>query len=163
MDISEPLIKRAWLRKLPQRTRQFLAPNEDQNVDSLCKTAEKLWEYESEHRIQSICAVREKSGQIDSEFAKGIYSALTLLTNQLATLTAQGEKLKTQSGDDDQWKRGQSRSRRGPRDNRHHSQTPRGNTEIIKDQCWYHETYGNEAKKCVKGCKYFTADSGNEK
>jgi len=87
-------------------------------------------------------AFEKKSGpNIGSEFAKGIYFVLT------ATLTTQVEKLKTQSVDGDQWKRGQSRSRRGPRDNRHPSQTPRGNTEIIQDQCWYHETYGNEAKK----------------
>lgn len=33
--------------------------------------------------------------------------------------------------------------------------------QIIWDNCWYHHTFGNKARKCIKPCKHTTTDTSN--
>jgi len=77
-----------------------------------------------------------KSSALDTDFDKAICTVVSVLTNQIIST-------RTFKTDIDQ---------------------PKKNTEITEDQCWHHETYEAEARKCSKACEHSKADLiGNKK
>lgn len=141
---DEKLLKVLWMNRLPVQVQTCLATS-SAPLNELSQLADSVMET---FRIgDSFGAHAVSQSNIDAAAAIAQDDPMAKLTNQIEKLTRQLNKV----FDDNQ--RSRSRTRSTSR------QRGRSSTPAIEDdgqndgQCWYHRTYGNDARKCRDPCK----------
>lgn len=158
---ADRLVRPIWLQKLPVRMQEILSANSSDPLDSVCKTADKLYELQirSSVEVSAVAASASHSSATDD----CLTAALRLLTSEIAALRADRREHRPRDTS-----RGRSRDRSRDRSYGRYSSRPRGRSqtpgrdlkpEIIDGLCWYHYTYGDRARNCATGCK--RASQGN--
>ncbi|XP_071039982.1 uncharacterized protein [Parasteatoda tepidariorum] len=129
--LSDEFLKTLWIQRLPESAQAIISISEG-NLDKLSLMADKILDI-SPNTSKEVHAVKNDVSEIAE--LKGQIAALT---EQVSRLTAANER------------QPRYRSRHFSQ-GRYRSQTPRREqTEL----CWYHQKFGNKAKKCNQPCKF---------
>lgn len=158
---SEPdpdrLVRPIWLQNLPLRMQEVLSSNRNDPLDTICKTADRLYEL-AERNGGSVHAIDTTS--TPAPVNDCLSTVLRLLTAEISALRADRNR--------ESRPRERSRDRSHERSHsnyrpRNRSQTPfrEQKTELINGQCWYHHTFGDRARNCAVGCSRYVV--GNDK
>ena len=125
--MDEELVKQMWMDQLPPSVKTFMAVSIDDSLQRLATVADRVYECHTStttHNAISRGDIRQLSSQMTKE--------CTLADN---------DKYKSRHQT-----RSHSRSRRRSR-SKSKAVGPNG-------ICWYHQTFGNKARKCVMPCSY---------
>ncbi|CAH8673085.1 unnamed protein product [Schistosoma rodhaini] len=127
--VDKRLLYQLWLRRLPQNIQQILAfGDEDIDFDRLADIADRIYE---RTRTHSVSHVQTNSTDEIAELRQTV----EILTKQIAQLQLSNAHHCKCRG------RSRSRTRRSPSTIRHNI-------------CWYHKTFGKQAKKCIPPCNF---------
>lgn len=171
-NTSEEILKRLWLRRLPQRMQEHVAIHKVP-LDSLAAMADSLHAIMGSNTSSTyaISLTRENATSstsrtpsieelVEARFAE-LSQKIAALTSikpeknveeKLNELSAQIAALSTQQNERSRGRfRDRSRSRtrtRAP------TPTPRKNSPQRPELCWYHWRFGEAAEKCIQPCNY---------
>lgn len=137
-SISEKILQKLWLRRLPAHTTSILMAIADKSLDELQNVADKIFE---SHQTNTN-AIFDVS--VSNEF-----------TTRLDRIEAMLNSVNFQNGSNRSRER--SRSRNGSRNSSNSRNQKRPNT-----WCWYHARFQNMAKKCIKPCTFDPNFSGSK-
>ncbi|CAH8500953.1 unnamed protein product [Schistosoma haematobium] len=127
--VDKRLLYQLWLRRLPQNIQQILAiGDEDVDFDRLADIADRIYERSKTHPVSQI---QSSSADEIAELRRSV-DTLTKQIAQIQLLNASHSKRRGTST---------SRRRRSPSTTRHNI-------------CWYHRTYGKQARKCTPPCNF---------
>lgn len=155
--MSEPVLRRLWVDKLPTTMAQILAPfSDDADLEKLANMADKIHNgYNPKiqaithpHLTQTLTDNNNRQSSLQTEIAD-IKEQLQFLTAQLRQTRISSRPMERNN-----YRRDQSQSR----EKFNKSQTHRLN----QDFCWYHQTFGQKARKCSEPCFFKTKSLGND-
>lgn len=128
--MPQEMLTTLWLSKLPENIRDIVGSG-NSSVDDKAVAADKIRDLSSFRVANQVSAL-----SFDERF--------DLINKQLEVLTVQIRESRSTYRS-----RSNSRNRPGPR-----ARSPSARREPLVDGlCWYHETFGERARKCVDGCK----------
>ena len=142
-EMSDKVLRRLWLDKLPAYINQILAPmNEDTPLNQLAEFADRIQtvNYPQPSPVHAI-----KNDKADDRVDK--------LQAMVEDLSKQIQFLMTQQNP--------TRGRSNERNYRRSDSRSRSRSRKTYDTCWYHYKFKNEAKRCVFPCN-FNKNQGNE-
>lgn len=130
--VSDNLLRQIWLQRLPATASAILtSQSTTMALDDMATLADRIIEV-SPAPAPAVLAVQRNASQP----ANPLEEQLGTLAKQVAALTAKFER--------------RSRSR-----SRSFSQSHDGKTDKRDDgPCWYHQRYGNDAKRCSSPCNF---------
>ncbi|XP_058799032.1 uncharacterized protein LOC131668682 [Phymastichus coffea] len=140
--VPDNLLRRLWLQRLPQNVQAIIAPQSELAIDKLSELADKIIEVSPCPPNFSVNAALNNKGTEND-----LLKAVAELQKQVAELAA-------------------SRSRSRNRHGYHHNSRNRIKSQNRDDSsnkktdevCWYHKKCQQNAKKCVKPCKFLGND-----
>ena len=142
--MSEPVLRRLWIDKLPTLMGQILAPLTEKNsLSELADAADKIHVGYDRQHINALSSTSQTKG---SDYNR-LERELTEIKEQLRQLTTH-----------DHHSRSNSRSRQHQRSRSQSRGRYPGDTG---ETCWYHHTFGADAQKCHKPCDYERKLAGN--
>jgi hypothetical protein len=125
--ITDEFLKTLWLQRLPQQTQAILSVSEDK-LDKLALMADKIGD----------------SGQnCVSEIQRDKAFELHELKAQISELAEQVKRL-SRSRDRSPW--------RGKTGSPYRKRSQSSRRERKSEKCWYHEKFGDAAKRCRSPC-----------
>lgn len=132
--IGEKALKEFWLQKLPPAIRTVVI-SLDGDLDSVAERADRIMDATTSHDIASV------STYGDTDRFRAIENSILALTTQIAALaTAQANQHRTSRPTTQSTsRRSRSRSKSRPRND---------------SWCFYHNTFGTEARKCRDPCTF---------
>ena len=134
-------LKELFLQRLPSQVRMVLASTRDGTpIEDLAQLADKIIEVAAPPIVSTVTTPSADTEQLRSEIAS--------LTKLVSSLQQQQKRFRRRSKSP---YRGRSP---GPAYNRR----PSDSTNQDSDLCWYHQTFGDDARKCKPPC----SKSGNE-
>lgn len=134
-QVPEDFLRTVWTSRLPPNVQIIVASQPKSDLDDVADLAD---------RVNDIAASTTHVASIaPSAHASALEDKLAELTRQVEILSMQVKKTNTFRN------RNQQRSRSNSR------QRPQS-----QQYCWYHDKFGNKAKKCVPPCSF---NSGNQK
>lgn len=129
--VSDEFIKGLWMQRLPEIVRQILSASND-DLNTLAKMADQIYN-STDNRFNTFSVSDSKKPTLESLFEK-IDEKLDKLNTRLNRIES-----------------GAHKSRRDNTPNsRNRSKSNNKDTEI----CFYHERYGEDAKKCREPCVF---------
>ncbi|XP_011858411.1 PREDICTED: uncharacterized protein LOC105555969 [Vollenhovia emeryi] len=131
-NVLDALLRSLWLGRLPSQMQMVLATRTEDPLNQVAEQADRIHEMTSKTMVASTTAVSTKG----SPDKNSLEAQMQALTKQVATLTTQEVGLKKQQ----ERSRSQSRNRKAKKDNDEH--------------CYYHNRFGEKARKCTKPCTY---------
>ena len=135
-SVNDNLLAKLWLRNLPALVQTAVTASGRTEPTEMTKVADEVYEvYERQTKFTPMSP------------APGISE----LVAQNQKLLAEVAALKKSFSDMSASNRSRSRSRSRNREDRLHTSTSSGSTET-NGLCWYHNKYGDAAKKCRKPC-----------
>lgn len=135
---DEDLLKSLWLKRLQPQTQAILATS-NENMARLMAMADKIHEVIDTRAVHSVSQSTHHSSA--PEAAKTDFEKLC---TQVAELTRQVSALSTANV-----------SRGRPRDRSAYRSRARSSSRHYKQgQCWYHDMFDNNAKKCIPPCSF---------
>lgn len=145
--IGDETIKLLWMRLLPPSVTTVLAVTEDMDIDKMSQIADKII---TNSKITEVSAMNE---------SKTDESAMTCVLAQLAKMQLELSAIQ----------RDHRNYRRDPSHfNRQHflsRPSSRASSRERKHYCFYHNKFGNYARKCTKPCdwkqNFISKDQGN--
>ncbi|XP_033228970.1 uncharacterized protein LOC117180585 [Belonocnema kinseyi] len=137
----DAVLRPLWLGRLPTSMQAILATQDQAQLDKLAQLADAIAEATPKTRVSEVSA--------NLASLEAMLQQLALATTRIAEVSVTSE-VASSSRD-----RGRSPSRGRFRD-RSRSRSHRNNEDGV---CWYHETFGSDAKKCNLPCAF---KSGNE-
>lgn len=133
--INRDLLRRLWLRKLPEPVKVAVTSSNLEDVSAILTIADKVWEVTHN---QTVYAVTSRPSNTCTSREGELMEAIKALTLEVEVLKANYNN-----------RRARSRSRGGRWDrSRSRSKSGRNN------YCWYHYNYGDRASKCIQPCEY---------
>lgn len=135
--LPEEMLRTLWMGRLPLRMQDILTASPTTDLAALAKLADKIADIPSGPRVAAVGA--------DDRFDE--------LTRQLASLTASVAAL---SAGHTHSSRQRSRSNSRPRRSSPHSSSP------VSEVCWYHRTFGDQARRCLAPCTYTGKAKGGQ-
>lgn len=130
--INNDFLKSLWLQRLPAQARAILqASNAD--LPELAKLADKILEVSDYQQVAAVSKQQQPLADETSLRIQRIEKQLEQLLNGSGTRS-----------------RGRSRSR-----------GRRSTTPTTTGQCWYHERFGENARKCRPPCNYSSVNTKN--
>ncbi|XP_067132435.1 uncharacterized protein [Centruroides vittatus] len=135
--VGEEFLRTLWIQRLPKETQAILSVS-DGDLDKLAQMADKILELTPLQIAETNLATNENC----------THAAIKELQTQVAELTEQINRLSRPS---DRQSRNYRHLRNRSR-NRRRSQTPV--RPHVKDLCWYHAKFGDQANKCKAPCKF---------
>lgn len=156
-SFSENAIREMFLSRIPIETRIALTPSMALPVMELAKQADTTWELQRRSGIIKPIFAAEASMYptaattpvpTTSTTETLLLTAVTELSKQIATLVADNRRSRERSRD-------QSRTR-----SRNRSATPL-TPELFDGLCWYHDRFGDKARKCHPTCSKYDEMKGN--
>lgn len=113
-DGVEQIVKRAWMQKLPGRTREILSINEGQSIETLSKLADKLHDINVGQNINTantVSVIQQNSSSLLADMVTNLFTALTTLTNGVSAMKIEMEQNHNRNSRPSYSPRGRSRSR----------------------------------------------------
>lgn len=156
--LTDAGLKVEWLKQLPAHIRTILSAKVNDSLDTLAIIADRVIEYEAPAGA-SLSAVEQKTQHNYTDITQRI----DMLASELAALrtTCTGREAIPPN-------RLASRSRTPPtRSHRSYSPFPRQQTKVrgyprvSYEVCWYHKTFGPNARRCEQPCNYKKDSQGN--
>lgn len=154
---DEKLLKILWLNRLPVQVQTCLAACTSP-LNDLAQLADSVMETFRVSESFNINTVQLESNQTPTRNIAVASSSRIATTNtdddRLSMLTTQIEKLTREIGRLQNVNSSSQRSRSSERSSsqqRSRSTTPMNEND---SRCWYHRTYGNNARKCREPCDY---------
>ncbi|XP_050344649.1 uncharacterized protein LOC126769774 [Nymphalis io] len=135
--VPEDFLRTIWASRLPHNMQAIIASQSKSTMDDLAELADRISDVVGP-QMASTSAVTSNSSE-NTEIAA--------LAKQVASLTEKIERMSRE--------RGRSRYRNR---SRHRSSSTRSKSS---SHCWYHQHFGERAKKCIPPCDYRA--SGNAK
>lgn len=145
---SDEIIRSIWLQKLPARTKEILAVNNELSLDKQAEMADRLFEtYEIQnYSTQNVAAVSHNN-DITQNSVEMLINMIHNLQTQISAINNRGRSPTRTSFRT----RSRSRQYRSPSANR----TP----QMFNGLCWYHHTFGTNARKCTPGCNSYSENT----
>ena len=146
-SVGEDIIRECWLKELPDESRAILSVIQNCPLDQLVEAAETI--HQNEQTRRNACAVRSHpppSSSSSSSSSSASSTDIALLLEEMRRQFAEIiNRLPATS------ERGRSHSR-APRSSSHRSRSSsqRRDSEL----CFYHEKYGDDARRCKSPCKH---------
>jgi hypothetical protein len=147
---DEALIKKIWMQRLPQNVWSHVASSEQKlPLDELVRIADVVSNIVNPTPAAvTAVAVQPTVAPTPDPLIANLVSAITVLTNEVSAIkVTMNERSRSRNRD------GSPNSRR----DRSRSSTPyrRYGYYVKNDVCTYHFRYGNNARRCIKGCKHY--------
>ena len=152
---NDALIKRLWLKRLPEKMQDALEWNEDATLAQLATNADRLHEKyitRGDLKSTSFPVVAAVSNTASTSVVPVTTSGptLDLLLSMMQTMQAQINSIQSQNHE----------SRRRNRSPTPHRSRGRSNSRprspnIVDGLCWYHRTFNEKARGCRPGCKNY--------
>lgn len=148
--INEKLLRKLWIRKLPEGIKIAITAAGDKNIKELLEIADRIWEVTN----PQIASTSTTSMDIvSSTFMKAI-SELCIEVNALKKDFAGFHRSRSSE-------RSENSGRFRPR-SRSRSRSKGRNYSQPKDGiCWYHTNFGDKANKCILPCEYKSKNNLN--
>ena len=140
-EINEQLLTSIWLRRLPPLVQVIAQEKSKAGVEIMLASADSAFEV---YQRQNTSIFEMNSGMQQS--------ASTSLENCLLNLEKSINAMEKKFTEMGNWNlRSRSRNRSGSR--------TRGNSKERSDFCFYHNRFGNKARKCRQPCNYKTTST----
>lgn len=165
---DDAVLREMWLNRLPKDTRMYITAGcQTLAPDELAKQADMIWALQhstgTNKQIFSVDIAPSHVAAVRTTPAIPPSAQSTtdsLLLTAVCELTKEIAALRTETQTERQHRsryRSPSRERRGRSQSRRYgSPSPyRRLPEIRNGQCWYHEKFGQNARKCQPGCKHY--------
>lgn len=137
-SITDKLLTQLWIRKLPMQIQISLKTLPNPDIKTLMSVADSIFEIflmNNQHQLQAITS--SNTHELGSD-------RISLLERQIQLLTESVQKLTFNSQNSRFRYRSKSRSNSKSRNTRLNP------TEL----CWYHQKFGDNAKKCILPCNF---------
>lgn len=145
LTMNESLLKTIWLSHLPPEAQAILAVSQDQSLQALARLADNVVEGLSSKGISAINSANHSADTSEPPFIKTLIKAIEKMASEIKGLKNIG--------------RSRSQSRRSTKSRE--SSTSPGPAKRPTDVCFYHHTFGDDARNCRSSCKYFDEFSKN--
>lgn len=135
-SVNDDLLVKLWLRNLPALVQTAVTASGKTAPTEMTKVADEVYEvYERQAKFAPMAST----------------TSISELVSQNQRLLAEVAALKKSFSDMSYANQSRNRSRSRERDNRSRTQTPSGSTGT-NGLCWYHNKYGDAARKCRDPC-----------
>ncbi|XP_071579653.1 uncharacterized protein [Temnothorax nylanderi] len=142
-NVPDSLLRTLWLGRLPTQMQMVLATRTEDPLNSVAEQADRIHEMTNKAVVAAAAAPATK----ESWEAK-----IQALTKQVTTLTTRLSRDKSRQRDNE---KGRNRSRsRSRSQNRNRSKAKEDNDDKNDKHCYYHNRFGEKAKKCTQPCTY---------
>lgn len=141
--INQSLLKKLWLRKLPESVRLAVTCSNIEEVTALLSMADKIWEVTQNSQLSAVAS----SSSSDKE--DKLLNAIKTLTLEVCSLKEKLSRNSLRGQNNYQRRRGRSTSRSTSRSS---SRSRSGNRN--DNYCWYHSNFADKASKCIPPCQY---------
>lgn len=162
---DEKLLKVLWMNRLPMQVQTCLAAV-TQPLNALAELADSVMETfrvgaSAEHintvnagasTSSNIAAAASNNAATNRAVKNSDSDALTKLSAQMTQMAKQLAKLQQESGHSTHRARSHERSSSTNRQRRVTPAPSSGNAAEDDGRCWYHQTYGHDARKCREPC-----------
>jgi hypothetical protein len=138
-DVPDEFLRTIWASRLPQHVQAILAGQTEVSLDAASHLADKICEVTLQPATASISPTAP-------DHSAGLLERIEELSRQVASLRASGTHCRSQSRD-----RRHSQSRDPSRSTANYTPTTHG-------ICWYHQRFGDEARKCTPPCSHQQKD-----
>ena len=146
---NDNTIKEMWLSLIPIETRISITPSLNLSLDELSKQADITWELQncnSSSSSKPVFSVNANPTQTQSTESM-LIDAVNELTRQVAALSSRNSRERSSSPD-----RRREKSRSYSQRRRYGSPSPYRSRRLFAGKCWYHDRFGERARKCYDGC-----------
>lgn len=140
---DDDLLKTLWLKRLQPQTQAILSTS-NENMTRLIAMADKIHEVIDNREVNAISQHPATPSPMMTSHKKTDFE---MLCAQVSELTKQVAALTTSNGS-----RGRSQGRYQERTSSRSRQ--RSSSRQKRGQCWYHDRFGREAKKCLAPCSF---------
>lgn len=141
--VNDAVLKRIWTRRLPNHVTAILASQPDMDLDKLAPLADRVLE-----------AAPGVPGSVNAVSSTPATEAVDKLTKMVEDLTKQVASLSKQSHS-----RSRSRSQSSNKGKKGRDNSSGASGSNPSGFCWYHETFGEDARKCNKPCTYSKSEN----
>ncbi|XP_071632181.1 uncharacterized protein [Temnothorax longispinosus] len=140
-NVPDSLLRTLWLGRLPTQMQMVLATRTEDPLNSIAEQADRI------HEMTSKAVVAATATPVNKE---SLEARIQALTKQVATLTTRLSR--DNSRQRNNWK-GHNRSRsRSQSRNRGKPQEEKNDKN--DKHCYYHNRFGEKARKCTQPCTY---------
>ncbi|CAH8612268.1 unnamed protein product [Heterobilharzia americana] len=133
---DDGFFRELFLSKLPQPVQTVLVTLQSVPLDDLAASADKILEISS-RPVSNVYSICDKTERQDSEVTKLCNSVKRLLRSRSPRSRSTSQKRTLAH---------RSKSRGSPKTKPNRVENP--------EWCWFHNTYGDEARKCRKPCRF---------
>ena len=134
-DVPTDFLRTVWASRLPPHVQAILAGQTDGNLESAAQLADKICEVTTQPTTASVSPAVP-------DLMTALMERVEELTRQVAALQTAATRTRSTSRE-----HGRSRSRDRSRKNN-------GNEEQSRSLCWYHQTFGTNARRCKWPCSH---------
>ncbi|XP_071574490.1 uncharacterized protein [Temnothorax nylanderi] len=142
-NVPDSLLRTLWLGRLPTQMQMVLATRTQDPLNNVAEQADCIHEMTSKAVVAAAAAPATK---------ESLEAKIQALTKQVATLTTRLSRDKSRQRDNE---KGRNRSRsRSRSQNRNRGKAKEDNDDKNDKHCYYHNRFGEKAKKCTQPCTY---------
>lgn len=135
-SVPDDLLRSLWMKRMPANVRCILSASSALDPTVLADLADRILETSTASYVMAMNAGPERPS-VDAVCKNSTSDRLEKLEKQIAELTSSIKKL----------------SNKAPQVIRHRSRS-RTKSPATRKQCYYHERFGRQAKKCIQPCNY---------
>lgn len=164
-----------WIQKLPTRTREILAPSSNQPLEKQAEIADILYEtYECHNNQiaavsntsvnpQTMSTLSSNSNSVQNSTSASTSTPAVDFSLLLSMMSSMQAQISAIAAKQEERSRSRQRSPTPYNARRRYSRNRSRNAsesraQFYDGECWYHNTFGQKARKCIPGCK----KAGNE-
>lgn len=164
--ISEQLIKKLWLRRLPQVINLALIPQSDKPVSEMLSLADQIWEATQYSQISCMSTHSSSSAStMQSAQITELKDEINNLKDMIYTLSVNNQQHTSQYTRSRNFNRehSENRNRSNSRyrsyslnrsNNKPHNAQSRTVNSYSNQMCWYHSRFGQQATRCQAPCSF---------
>lgn len=150
-NVNDEFLRSIWMDRLPTHLQPIIASRQADDLDDVADLADRIFDvsHPPSYNVASTSSGSNTMEVLFKNFEKNITSRIqSEISQQIAQLNLGRGRSRTPQG-----RRRFSRSRSSSRRRPTKSSTP--------GVCWYHDTFGDQARKCVAPCNF--KNSGNSR
>ena len=144
-ELEKSILKQLFLQRLPSNVQLILASSSDSvDTDKLAEIADRIIDVAMPHTVAAVTpSTTSRTPTTTSE--------MTQLRGEIEQLVSQVRSLSFQLRERSR-SRNRGQSQYTGRQSRPSSPAPSHRNTPATDECWYHETYGDNAHRCRQPC-----------
>ncbi len=160
LSIGDDVIRSIWIQNLPERIVEFLAAYKDESITKQVKIADDLHEYEKKksRSVETVSVPEVKDQNSADNLDVNTKTQMDIMMALLQNLTSQVAEIKNHRSRSNE--RNTQRRANSPFRPRQRSRSRPLRPFVKNGICTYHFKFGENAYKCMPGCKHYR--SGNE-